>query len=73
MLRKRTDGTDGTITFSEFLVVFKTTVFSGIHLDQRKRQISLALLFTELLKFALRKNFYVKSAKSKLSCNRTVI
>ena len=50
------------------------SIHAGIHLDQRRgRRIALALLFTELLKFALRKNFLVKLAKSKISCDRTVI
>ena len=47
---------------------------AGIHLDQRRgRRISLAVSFTELLKFALRKSFHVKSAKAKISYDRMVI
>ena len=52
----------------------RDSIQAVIYLDQtRGRRICLALLFTEHLKFALRKNFDVKSAKSKISFDKMVI
>ena len=50
------------------------SMHTWIYFDKRRRKlILLALLFTELLKFALRKSSQVKSTKSKIFCDRMVI
>ena len=53
------------------------SVHAGINLDQRRGQQrpkkTKALLFIKLLKFALQKSFDVKSAKSRISHDKTAI
>ena len=44
------------------------SIFTGIHFNQRGKLILLAVLFTELLKFALLKSSQV--SKIKISCDR---
>ena len=49
----------------------RDSIYAEILLDKKRgKLVLLALFFTELLKFALQKSSRVKSAKSKISCDR---